>query len=168
MQSQVAAMHGDETALADTRAYIKYRKKRNREVLRLKKNKRMKKLTQASITLFVIAFLCGCGTLYTGIITVTSVVDSAMKQWAHMSNTNQTTPAFDEKVTAAHDKYRAAAAVAQSSLMAYKASGNKADLAGALAAAQAGAGPLVSLIATILNPSQAATLKTSLMKASQP
>jgi Na+-translocating ferredoxin:NAD+ oxidoreductase RnfG subunit len=132
------------------------------------KGKTMKKITKVSITLFVIAFLSGCGTLYTGIVTVTSVVDSAMKQWAHASNTHQTTPEFDARVTALHNQYRASAAVAQASLKAYKVSGNQSDFAAALAAAQAGAGPLIDLIAGLLAPSKSVELRTSLTKATQP
>ena len=125
----------------------------------------MKKLIPLLISVMLIV---GCGTLFTSVTTVTQVVDSAMKQWAHASNTHQTTAAFDAQVVATHDRYRAAAAGAQVSLKAYQSSGNASEFNAALAAAQAGAGPLVDLIASILTPVNSATLKTSLTKTSKP
>lgn len=123
----------------------------------------MKKLLCLLITLLL---LVGCGTLYTSIITVTSVVDSAMKSWAHASNQHLTTPEFDAKVVNAHNQYRKAAAVAQGLLKTYKATGNAQDRVSAIEAARDGALPLVDLIASILSPAKGVELKTNLMKAS--
>lgn len=116
---------------------------------------------------FAMLLLVGCQTLFTGIVTVTSVVDSAMKNWAQLSNTHQTTPEFDAKVIAAHDKYRKAAATAEILLKSYKVGGQQNDLASALQVAKDGATPLIDLIASIMQPTEAATVKTRLLKASQ-
>jgi hypothetical protein len=119
-------------------------------------------------TLLMIGLLTGCTTMFQGIVTVTEVVDSAMKNWAHLSNTGQTSKEFDQKVMAVHDRYRQAAAVAQLSLNTYKVTANQADFTAALTAARDGAGPLIDLIASILNPVDSVALKTKLMKAQTP
>ena len=128
----------------------------------------MRKLKIITGWILAAVILAGCQSVFTSTIAVTQVVDSAMKQWAHASNTHQTTAALDAQVIVAHDKYRAAAVLAQVSLKAYKASGNQNDFAAALSIAQAGAGPLIDLIASILTPPNSAQLKTSLAKAGKP
>lgn len=109
--------------------------------------------------------LTACTTVYTGIVTLTSVVDSAMKNWAALSVAGKTTPIIDTKVVAAHDTYRKACAVAQSALVAYKTSGNDADYLKALEAARAAAGGLIDLIVPLLDSQTAATLKAKQAKA---
>lgn len=113
----------------------------------------------------IICILVGCSTLYSGVVTITSVVDSAMKQWASLSVSGKTTKAIDDKVTAAHDKYRQAAAATQAALIAYKANGDQSAYVAALAAARAAAGDLVNLIAPLLLPNSATTLQNNLSKA---
>lgn len=126
----------------------------------------MKKLKRL-IPLFSLALLVGCGTtLFTGIVTVTSVVDSAMKNWAKLSVSHQTTPEFDTKVIAAHDKYRQAAAVAEVMLQTAKANGQTNDIVTILQVAKDGASPLVDLITSVMQPADAATTKLNLQKAS--
>ncbi len=125
----------------------------------------MKKLT---IALAVCCLLTSCTTIFQTIVSVTNVVDRGMKDWAELSVRGQTTPELDAKVVAAHDKYRASAAVAQQFLVAYKTSHNQNDYIAALEAARAGAGPLIDLIASLLSPTKAVELKTSLTKASKP
>lgn len=113
----------------------------------------------------IICILVGCSTLYSGVVTITSVVDSAMKQWASLSVSGKTTKAIDDKVTSAHDKYRQAAAATQAALIAYKANGDQSAYVAALAAARAAAGDLVNLIAPLLLPNSATTLQNNLSKA---
>ena len=121
-----------------------------------------------TLTLAVCALLVGCTTMFTSIVTVTEVVDSAMKNWAHLSATGQTTVAFDAKVVQAHDAYRKAAATAQIALQTYKRTNDAKDFATALSAARDGALPLIDLIASILNPTAGVKLQNQLTKASQP
>lgn len=125
----------------------------------------MKKLY---ITIAVVALLCGCATLFTGVITITSVVDAAMTDWAELSARHQTTPEFDAKVIAAHDKYRAAAAIAQAALISYKLGGPDADYLKALQVLRDATTPLIDLISSIVAPKEGVKLKTSLLKATQP
>lgn len=118
------------------------------------------------LPLLAVLLMVGCTSLYTGIVTFTSVVDAAMKDWASLSAKGQTSPKVDAAVTAAHDKYRAAAGVAQTALIAYKAGGNQQDWLNALAAVKASAGDLINMIVPLVTPSRAATLTTQLSKAS--
>lgn len=107
----------------------------------------------------------GCASLYTGVVTITSVVDSAMKNWAQLSVAGSTSVAIDKEVVIAHDKYRAAAAVAQASLKAYKAGGNQLDYQNAMAAVRVAASGVLDLITPLVTPKQANTLNSNLAKA---
>ena len=120
------------------------------------------------ITIAVCALLLGCTSLYTSVVTVTEVVDSAMKNWAQASKARQTTPEFNSQVVKLHDNYRLAAAAAQLSLKAYKQTNNASDLVAALAAAKEGAIPLVDYIIQALTAPVAAELQSNLAKATKP
>ncbi len=110
--------------------------------------------------------LLGCASLYTGVVTITSVVDAAMKDWAALSVAGKTNPAIDKAVTQAHDKYRQSAAVAQTALMTYKTTGNQSDYLNALAAVRAAADGLINLVVPLVTPNEASTLSNNLKKAS--
>lgn len=105
----------------------------------------MKKLTT---TILAVALLCGCSTVYTGIVTITQVRDSALKQLAQLNKAGKLSIATYNKVEAADAHYRQAAEVAEKALIAYKASGDKTQYVQALQAAKAA----VSAIIDILNP----------------
>lgn len=122
----------------------------------------MKKLIPA---LFVALLLVGCASLFQSVITITSVVDQAMKDWAALSVAGKTSPAIDAKVTKAHDAYRAAAATTQNALVAYKSSGDQAPYIAALNAAKVAAQGLIDLIVPLLAPAEATTLSNNLQKA---
>jgi len=125
----------------------------------------MMKTIRLPLAAFLLAFLVGCAGLYTGVVTVTSVVDTAMKAWADLSVQGKTTPAVDAQVKAAHDKYRAACGVAQSALVAYKASGDPAQYNVAVAAAKQAASDLVAIIVPLVTSAQASDLQTKLANA---
>ena len=118
------------------------------------------------VSIIALGLLVGCTTLYTGVVTITSVVDAAMKDWAQLSTAGKTTSTIDAAVTKAHDEYRKAAGVAQTALLAYKAGGSQADYLNALSAVRAAAGGLVDLIVPLVVPSEGSNLKTKLTKAS--
>lgn len=118
--------------------------------------------------LFAVAFLVGCSTLYTGVISITSVVDSAMTTWANMSVAGKTTLDIDTKVIKAHDQYRAAAGVAKRALIAYKAGGDQANYLTALEAAKVAADGLLDIIYPLLTVDKADALKSQLSKANSP
>lgn len=116
----------------------------------------------------IAVFLIGCSTLYTGVVSLTSVVDSAMKEWAKMSVAGKTTPDFDAKVVKAHDQYRAACGVAQAALIQYKAGGDQAKYISALQAAKVAASGLLDIILPLLTVDKADTFRGQLAKANSP
>jgi hypothetical protein len=123
----------------------------------------MKKLTLPIVA--VLLMLTACGTLYTGVVTITSVVDSGMKEYAALQVAGKTTPALDAKVQNGHDKYRMAASAAQTALVAYKASGDNAQWIAALQAVRAAADEIIQLIVPLVTPEKATTLQNNLAKA---
>jgi len=119
------------------------------------------------LTLAVVALLCGCGTLFTTVVTVTEVETAAMNEWARAHNDHRTTEDLDRKVMRAHDAFNQAKTDAGLLLEAYKASGDKTQLEQALAVVRAAIGPVLDLIETF-NPTRAATLKSSAASATKP
>lgn len=115
--------------------------------------------------LLVALFLVGCSTFYQSVITITTVVDSAMKNWAALSVAGKTSPALDAQVTAAHDRYRAAAGVARNALIAYKNDGNQNSYVAALNAAKVAAQGVLDLITPLLSTSTGQTLNKQLANA---
>ncbi len=114
----------------------------------------------------VVALLSACSTLYTSTVTITQVVDSAMKDWAQMSVAGKTSTAIDTAVVKAHDQYRAACGVAQTALVAYKNSGDSTEYVKAIVAVRAAADGLFAIITPLMPQSKATTLRTQLAKAS--
>jgi hypothetical protein len=110
--------------------------------------------------------VAGCGTFYTGIVTLTGVVDSGMKEWAHLSNAGKTTPAIDASVKKAHATYQQACGVAKVALQQYKAGGSQANYVNALETAKVAAAGLFDVIVPLLTVDKADSLKTRLAKAS--
>lgn len=116
--------------------------------------------------LFVAAvMLTACATFNSSVITVTEVVDAAMKEWAALSVAGKTTPVIDSKVVVAHDRYRQACSVMQVALVEYKQSGNNAGYVAAVAAARAAADSLIDLIVPLVTTQEANSLKTKMGKA---
>jgi len=113
----------------------------------------------------LLALVSACSTVYTGIVTLTQVVDAAAQDYASLVVQGQTTPEMDAKATAAHDQYRAACAVARDALKAYKAGGDQANYVKALEAARAAAAGFIDLIAPMLTGAESASLKSQLAKA---
>jgi hypothetical protein len=121
--------------------------------------------SKLTIPLLALLLLAACSTIYTGVVTMTTVVDTAMKSWADLSVKNLTTPAIDSQVVTAHNKYRTAAGVAQGALQAYKLSGDPAQYNAAMDAAKAAANQLLDIIVPLLSPAQATDLKKKLTNA---
>ncbi len=111
--------------------------------------------------------LVACTTLYTSVVTITTVVDDGMKQWAKLSIAGKTTPVIDAKVKATHDRYRQACATAEAALVAYKANADQGTYIAALVAAKAVASELIDLIVPLVTPQQSNTLKANLAKATK-
>ena len=116
--------------------------------------------------ILLLAFMAGCATFYTGVVTLTGVVDSGMKEWAHLSNAGKTTPALDANVKKAHAVYQQTCGVAKVALQQYKAGGSQASYLNALEAAKTAAAGLFDVIVPLLTVDKADSLKTRLAKAS--
>lgn len=123
-------------------------------------------MRKLALTLPLVLFLVACASVYTGVVTITSVVDSAMKEWAALSVKGQTSPSIDAAVIAAHNKYREAAALAQTALVTYKATGNQTEWTKALTVVRSAADGLIGLITPLLTPTKAATINSNFAKAS--
>lgn len=118
--------------------------------------------------LVFLVLLAGCQSLYTSTVTLTGVVDSASKEYAHLYNNGLIPPDVALKATAAHARYQQAAGVAHDALVAYKLSGDPAEYKQALEAARTAAGSFIDVIVPLLLPQRAVELKTQLNKASAP
>ena len=122
--------------------------------------------TLPSLALLALALtLAGCATLFTSVVTITSVVDAGMKDWATLSVAGKTTPAIDSAVTAYHAKYQKACGIAQDALIAYKANGDKAAYVQALMAVRSLASDIIDAITPLLTSTEANNLKAKLAKA---
>lgn len=115
--------------------------------------------------ILVLAAVIGCSSLYTGTVTITSVVDSAMKNWAELSVAGKTSQAIDAAVIKAHDQYRASCAVAQTALVVYKQSGDQSQYVKAMLAVRSAADGIIDIIAPLLSPTKVETLRAKLSKA---
>lgn len=118
------------------------------------------------LTIPLLLFLVACASLYTGVVTMTSVVDAAMKDWASLSVAGKTSAAIDARVKATHDQYRQAAAATQVALITYKQSGDQGPYIAALNSARVIAQQLIDLIVPLVTTSEGNALKTNLAKAS--
>lgn len=115
--------------------------------------------------LAVLVLVTACTGLYRGVITITSVVDNAAKEYAALYNKGVITADVDAKVTKAHDQYRAACKIASDALKAYKLTGDNQQYVAALQAAKVAATGFIDMIVPLLTQKQATTLKTNLEKA---
>lgn len=112
--------------------------------------------------------LVGCMTVNKATVTLTSVVDAGMKDWAQASVEGRTTPELDSKVMAAHEDYRRVCGAIVPIYEAAIARGENPDAAAVLATLRAAVDPLMDLILTVLPPAQQATLNTQLERVNAP
>ena len=71
--------------------------------------------------------LAACTSLPRTVVTITSVVDAASKEYARAYNQGFVPEDVDKKIDAAHAKYREACGVAKVALMNYQRTGNEVD-----------------------------------------
>lgn len=132
----------------------------------------MKNKTISAIltAILVTGLLAGCATVYSSIVTLTSVVDTTMKAWADLSVAGKTTPDIDKQVVNAHEKYRQACGVAQAALITAKTNGDQTPYVQAIAIAKVAAQGILDIVAPILlktDPAKAATIQKQLAKANK-
>lgn len=88
-----------------------------------------------------------------------------MKDAAELHAQGKLSAQVDAAIGQAHEKYRAAAAVAQTALIAYKESGDRTAYEKALLAVRSAVNSLVDMIVPLLTPDKATRLKSDLGKA---
>lgn len=126
------------------------------------------------LPIWIIAFavlslgLGGCLTVNKATVTLTSVVDAGMKDWAQASAAGRSTPELDAKVIAAHNRYRQTCGALVPIYEAAAASGQAPDATSVLTTLRASVDPLMDLILPLLLPGEAANLKTQLGKVNAP
>jgi len=113
------------------------------------------------------ATLVSCQGLYTGTVTLTQVVDSATREYAHAYNSGLVPAETASKVAVAYEAYRKAAGVARDALVAYKQTG-AGDTSNAVQTAKQAASQFIDLIVPFLTTEKASQVKTQLSKANVP
>lgn len=116
-------------------------------------------------TLAVVTLLCGCSSLYTGIVTITQVRDNAMKTLAQLNKAGKISVATFNKIDLADQAFRNSAEVTQAALIAYKNTGDKAAYIKALTTTKAAVSSIIDILIPLIDQKEAITLQTQLTKA---
>ncbi len=116
---------------------------------------------------FAVMMLAACASMYTLTVTITSVVDSASKDYARLYNDGLVPPEVATKASLAHQEYRKAAGVARLAFETVKA-GKEADTKTALEAARVAANHFIDVIFPILPVERTTELRVKLAKAGAP
>jgi hypothetical protein len=119
------------------------------------------------ILLTAALLVSGCATIWTGVVTLTEVRDSAMKELASLHVQGRLPAGADAQIAAADAKYRAAVSVAEQALVAYKNGGSEESYKNALLAVKAAITPLIDLVRTYSTAEKSAKLSTALAKANK-
>ncbi len=122
-------------------------------------------------TILLMAFtfgLVGCMTVNKAVVSVTSVVDVAMQDWAKASVAGKTTKELDAKVMAAHLEYRNVCGRLVPVYEAAIAAGNTPKAADVLSSLRNAVDPLMDLILPLVDTPEATKLTKNLEKASKP
>jgi len=116
----------------------------------------------------MMAYFCGCSTLYTGIVTLTEVRQSAMKELAlayKQGLIDEETDAKIEAADAAYHKSRIAAIVA---LKAWQVGGEQGDYLKAVELVRDNVGALLDIVALFVSDQKINQLEINLAKANFP
>ena len=119
--------------------------------------------------LFLIAtclWLTACQSLYTGTVTLTSVVDDASKEYARLYNDGLVPADIATKASNAHLTFRKACGVAEMALTAYKLDPSV-DFKPAMEAARQAAGQFIDILVPLLTKQKTSDLRVALAKASK-
>ena len=122
----------------------------------------MKKLL---MTMAVVGVLCGCGTLYKGIVTITEVRDRAMKELAQLNKAGKISAQTDARIAQADLAYRQAAETAEKALIAYKEFGSKDQYMAALQAVKAAVFNIIDILVPLTTQTNARQLQSDLVDA---
>ncbi len=113
----------------------------------------------------VLMLLVSCASLYTSVVSLTSIIDGAAKTYAHLVNSGLVPPDLQAKVSERYLNYRNCARVAKQALEAYKISGDPGQFNQAMIVARQAAFEFVGLILPLLSPQDSIALQTQLGKA---
>jgi hypothetical protein len=125
----------------------------------------MKKVMTTMVT---VALLCGCSSLYKGIVSVTEIRDKAMTELAALNKQGKISAATDAKIAQADAYYRTSAEAAAKALIAYKTNGDKGQYVMALQAVKSAVVVLLDILNPMIPQTQASAMQVDLMKASVP
>lgn len=123
----------------------------------------MKKL----LPIITLLLLVGCTTLWTGVVTLTQVHDTAMKNWAQAVKNGTSTTAINAAVVVADAKYRQAATVAADALTAYKNGGSSDAYVNALIAVRSALDSLITILTPAIPQADSQSLRANLAKATK-
>ena len=112
--------------------------------------------------------LAGCITVNKATVSLTSVVDVAMKDWAQASAAGRTTPALDAKVIAAHNEYRRVCGAIVPIYETAIAKGENPDAAAVLTTLRAAVDPLLDLLLPVLPAHEQTAITAKLRKVNAP
>lgn len=120
------------------------------------------------LTGLIVVMLSGCSTLYTQIVTVTQIRDSAMKELAALHAQGKITRATDEKIAQADAVYRQAAEAATAALKAYRDNPSAGtNYTAALQATKVAVSGILNILGQFIPSSESAAYNTKLVKANQ-
>lgn len=119
-----------------------------------------------ALALFAV-FLLGCQSLYTGVVSLTRVVDDAARSYAKLYNDGLVPPDVHVKASLAHAEYRKAAGVLADALDAVKL-GKTADTKAALEAARTAAYNFVDAVFSVIGKQRVTEARAQIAKAGAP
>lgn len=126
------------------------------------------KYARTLAALLLTALLIGCAGLYSHIVTLTEVRDSAMKELALMSKQGRITAATDAKIAKADEVYRQSAETAAVALKMYRDGiGTQNNSIAALQAAKTALTGLLDILAQFIPASETTKYRTQVAKATK-
>jgi len=124
------------------------------------------KLASPILALMLVA-LVGCQTFYSGVVSLTRIVDDAAHEYAKLHLAGLVPPDVALKASVSHAEYRRAAGVLADALEAVKA-GKEVDTKPAWDAARAAANHFVDVLFGILTKARVTELRAQIAKAGAP
>lgn len=119
------------------------------------------------MTGLVVVLLCGCNSLYKGIVTITDVRYTALKQLAQLNKEGKISKETDAKIAAADDAFLKSAEATQKALIAFKESGDSVAYVKALQVTKSAVGSILDILLPLIEKQEAIKLQTSLQTATK-
>lgn len=119
------------------------------------------------MTGLIVGLLCGCNSLYKGIVTITDVRYTALKQLAQLNKEGKISKETDAKIAEADVAFLKAAEATQKALIAFKESGDSAAYVRALQVTKSAVGSILDILLPMIEKQEAIKLQTSLQTATK-